>query len=680
MAGCPPSLSLRTASPLLAALLSAPAPGAGAADGLVELGNLGGSYLTATAVSAAGTAVVGEGDDAAFNPRAFLWTPAAGTVNLGVLNGGDFSTATACNSDCTVIVGQANDGAAGGQPRAFRWTAGGGMVSLGTLPGGLYSFAAGVNTAGDVVVGYAGDGAAANAGRAFRWTAGSGLVNLGVLNGGSASAAAGVNAAGDVVVGQANDGAAGDQTRAFRWTAGTGMVSLGVLNGADYSVATAVNAAGDVVVGAADDGAAGNQTRAFRWTAATGIVSLGVLHGGTFSSASAVNAAGDVVVGYGFDGAAGGVSRGFRWSQASGLQTIEEWLAAHGVAVNPAAPKTFNANGVSADGTVVVGVLDNNQSYLARATSGLIDLAQFNRSLAANAGVAGLGLREADLALHGAHGSPLRGLPARGRQNVWLAGDWGRGDRSADSGSVAAGEFGYSRGLADGVVIRAALGRSDGDRATPFGGKTRTQGAYLLPELTVRLGASPFFATLSGYANRGEAKIARGYVNAGLPALSRGRPDTRSEALRLRLDWFDAATLGPAAFTPYASLSRLRSRVDAYSESGGGFPARWERRSEHSTQVRLGIDAVYRAGGGVNFVGRLEAARRSDARAADTRGEVSGLFPFTFQGEAYRRQWLRAAVGVEAAFGQGSASLTVNATSQGATPSYWLAAAYRWDF
>ena len=109
-------------------------------------------------------------------------------------------------------------------------------------------------------------------------------------------------------------------------------------------------------------------------------------------------------------------------------------------------PKTFNANGVSADGTVVVGVLDNNQSYLARATSGLIDLAQFNRSLAANAGVAGLGLREADLALHGAHGSPLRGLPARGRQNVWLAGDWGRGDRSADSGSVAAGEFGYSRG------------------------------------------------------------------------------------------------------------------------------------------------------------------------------------------------------------------------------------------
>ena len=189
-----------------------PGAGAGAADGLVELGNLGGSYLTATAVSAAGTAVVGEGDDAAFNP-AFLWTPAAGTVNLGVLNGGDFSTATACNSDCTVIVSQANDGAAGGQPRAFRWTAGGGMVSLGTLPGGLYSFAAGVNTAGDVVVGYAGDGATANASRAFRWTAGSGLVNLGVLNGGSASAAAGSTAAGDVVVGQANDGAAGDQTR-----------------------------------------------------------------------------------------------------------------------------------------------------------------------------------------------------------------------------------------------------------------------------------------------------------------------------------------------------------------------------------------------------------------------------------------------------------------------------------
>ena len=110
-----------------------------------------------------------------------------------------------------------------------------------------------------------------------------------------------------------------------------------------------------------------------------------------------------------------------------------------------------------------------------------------------------------------------------------------------------------------------------------------------------------------------------------------GRPDTRSEALRLRLDWFDAATLGPAAFTPYASLSRLRSRVDACSESGGGFPAAGSGAA--NTRPRSAWGSTRSPGrGGVNFVGRLEAARRSDARAADTRGEVSGCSPSLSRG------------------------------------------------
>ena len=137
--------------------------------------------------------------------------------DLGTL-GGDGSVATAVSADGSVVVGQADNAA--GQPRAFRWTAQTGMQDLGTL-GGESSYAWAVSADGSVVVGVI--TIVAGQGHAFRWTAQTGMQDLGTLGGESSSATA-VSADGRVVVGLAANAAG--KTRAFRWTAQTGMQDL----------------------------------------------------------------------------------------------------------------------------------------------------------------------------------------------------------------------------------------------------------------------------------------------------------------------------------------------------------------------------------------------------------------------------------------------------------------------
>jgi hypothetical protein len=59
---------------------------------------------------------------------------------------------------------------------------------------------------------------------------------------------------------------------------------------------------------------------------------------------------------------------------------------------------------------------------------------------------------------------------------------------------------------------------------------------------------------------------------------------------------------------------------------------------------------------------------------------VLGLFTFTVPGPQYKQNWMRAGVGLNAKLGGGTASLMVNATTEGQDPSYWISASYRIAF
>lgn len=637
--------------------------------GTEKLGSLGGGGSTASGVSADGAVVVGSAGTSDGSSHAFRWTRGEGMLDLGTL-GGTYSHAYGVSADGTVLIG-ASTTSGNAATHAFRWTSFGGMADLGTL-GGVHSVALGVSSDGVMVVGQS-DTVGSGAVHPFRWTSSGGMADLGTL-GGTFGGAYGVSADGGVVVGLSNtvgDGA----THPFRWTGSGGMVDLGTLGGT-FGGAYGVSADGTVVVGASST-AGDVAAHAFRWTSGGGMVDLGTL-GRTESIAKGVSGDGAVVVGTSWNTIGDAYSRAFRWSNGT-MQSVEDWLRANGVIVPE--DMTSSAYATNSDGSVVVGVREDGFAYIARVASvgsGLVTLADVQQSLGAAAAGGTMALRTADLSINGAHSRPLARRVEPGKNAFWLAGDWGRDDHGARSGNLGLAEVGGGRNLGA-VQFNVSLGQTWAKQDLIVNGRAETGGTYLLAEALVPV-TGRLWATFGGYGHRGDADLKRGYLNAGTQDFSRGKPDVDTWGVRARLDWDKAWRAAGADFSPYADLSYSKAKLEGYTETGGGFPARFAARGEKSTELRLGANAEWPLRGDARVVSLVEAAHRFEKNGGGSSGEVIGLFGFDLPGRDNRRDWLRAGVGVEGTIAGGAGSLMLNATTKGEVPSVWLAANWQKSF
>jgi probable HAF family extracellular repeat protein len=222
------------------------------------------------------------------------------------------------------------------------------FTSLGLMPSGTYSQPTGLSADASVIVGKGSSSAASQ--EAFRWTATGGIIGLGDLaGGGSDSYANAVSSDGSVVIGNGTSAGkalpTGGNTaltiEGFRWTATGGLTGLGAFSGSPYgSDARAVSADGSVIVGAAtpSDGF----PRAFRWTPATGLVDLGLPAGAAQAEANGVSADGSVVAGTSYNTGSRAI---FRWTAAGGLTSLGTISGG----------TSGNATGISADGSVIIG-------------------------------------------------------------------------------------------------------------------------------------------------------------------------------------------------------------------------------------------------------------------------------------------------------------------------------------
>lgn len=644
---------------------------AAAQAAFTPLGDLPGGAIASRAlsVSADGSVVVGY-SASALGDEAFRWSAAAGMVGLGDLPGGGFNSfATGVSANGSVIVGT---GRSASGTEAFQWTGRDGMVGLGDLPGGVFeSRANGVSADGSVVVGY---GNSASGYEAFRWTAGGGMAGLGDLPGGIfysiANAASGD---GSVIVGFGNSAAGGE---AFRWTAGGGMVGLGDLPGGTFaSTATAVSTDGSVVVGR---GASASGTEAFRWTAGTGMVGLGDLPGGIFQSqALGVSGNGSVVVGYGSTAAG---TEAFRWTEGGGMQSVRDWLAAAGVTVAPGFSMSI-ANAVSADGSVLVGECSGpsgTEACIARDGSGAVSMSGLGSSLADTARGARMMLTSDDLVINGAHSRPLSRRVAPGKKTLWVAGDWGRDDHGTRSGNLGLAEVGGGLHLGP-AQLNVALGQTWNRQVLSENGLAKADGTYVLAQALMPLDGN-VWATVGVYGSTGRNTLRRGYLNAGTQDYSTGQSPIRSWGLRARLDWENAVQAGALSVSPYLDLSHFRATMEGYTETGGGFAARFNSQSAKSTYLRLGGSGGYSVGNNTQLVGMIEAAHRIEPDDGRATGQVIGLFDFDLPSETRKRTWLRAGIGVEGRIGDGVGSFMLNATTRGGVASQWIAASWRTAF
>ena len=643
-----------------------------AQDGIDDLGTLGGSTSTAWGVSADGSVVAGHSTitDNTATTHAFRWTNSAMT-DLGTL-GGTSSAAYGVSADGSVVAGYAET--SNRENRAFRWI-GNNMTDLGTL-GGTDSYAYGISGNGAVVVGEASTVENASS-HAFRWT-NNVMTDLGTL-GGRDSYAWGASTDGTVVAGHSM--ITGDTTtHAFRWTNNV-MTDLGTLGGRD-SYAYRVSASGTVVIG--ESLITGNTaTHAFRWTDNV-MTDLGTL-GGTNSHAYGISADGAVVVGkshavvVGKSQIVGQTYRAFRWTQAGGMQSVEDWLRTGGV--NVPIDITASALGANSDGSAVVGKLENNHAFIARlglAGSGLVTLADVQESLAGTSRGGSTALTAAGLVLNGAHSRPLSRRVAMGQKIFWLAGDWSADDHGDRSGDLGVTELGLGRNFGM-LQINVSLGQTWAKQSQTLNGQTKADGTYLLAEVLTPV-QDNLWAIFDILSHKGEADLKRGYLNAGAQDYSIATPATDAWSLRARLEWESAWRSAVADFTPYADLAWATTRLDAYTETGGGFPARFDARKEKATELRLGVHVQKPLVGGLNLVSTLEAAHRFERSGSRTSGEVIGLFGFDLAGQPIKRNWLRVGIGAEGKLAEGITSLMLNATTQAEVPSAWLAANWQRAF
>lgn len=689
------SLSPATIATHLFTLLSASAlsPYAIAADfGWEQIADVPGSTSNATALSADGSVVVGtiSTPDPMGNPMAtvtsgFRWTSASGlTSAVAAPFGWTSMSVTDVNSDGSVYVGALF----GGSPtQAYRTSITAGTQDLlGFLPGGTFSRATGVSGDGNVVAGW---GTSTNGNRAFRWTydpvALSGImVELGTSNGRDAFANA-ISRDGRVIVGALQDSSF--RGEAAYWIENDAPVTLGYLPGGDQSTANAVNSDGSVIVGEAVR--AGGGVSAFRWTAASGMVDLGRL--GLFNSeAVAVSDDGNVVVGR--TGRMDGSSSGFRWTEANGMITVDDWLRQSGVALSE--DVTSVANAVSADGTVIVGMLRNSKAYIARGaaadpsdpsdpsepsvpghSAGIIAVEDYMRSFNGLPRHILVPQQVADLAMNGANSSPLFHRLSAGQRSIWATGDIGAVRNEFGTGPTATGEIGLAYAPTDDVTLRLALGTSYSKADLDLGGFSRVQGSYVLPEASLALAPS-VYATLTGFASIGDLSMRRAYLNGTGTDISEGEADTRTLGFRARLDWLDAFEVQSVAFTPYGSFTHLTTKTDGYAETGGSFPARFDETKGTSNTLRFGVDARRDLSSSVSLVGRGEIAHRFEDQAPNTRGEILGFSGFDLAGAPIEQTWLRGAIGVQTKSGPLEGQLMLNASSQG-EGSYWLSASTR---
>jgi len=243
------------------------------------------------------------------------------------------------------------------------------------------------------------------------------------------------------------------------------------------------------------------------------------------------------------------------------------------------------------------------------------------------------------LAIHGAHHLPLLSQKKlSGKNCAWINGDFANYKKKRTDSHLV--ETGACKDMHNGIRGGISIGKSKTEQSLDSIGNSKINGNYILGELDYLLGRTTLLSTTLLHG-RWNAEINRVYLNAGLEDRSMGTTTIKATSLRLRIDWLELHTIRNTTITPKAEYTLTRSEVDGYTETTGGFPARFDPQSHTARESRVGLIIERNLNAQTTVRGITEAVHRFDKSGAAFSGEVVDMFPFSIPGAENRQEWIR---------------------------------------
>jgi probable HAF family extracellular repeat protein len=336
-----------------------------------------------------------------------------------------------------------------------------------------------------------------------------------------------------------------------------------------------------------------------------------------------MTADGSVIVGRSYNGSA---EHAYKYTDATGMVD----LGALGTN-----PQNYSyAQGMSSDGSVIYGWSLNDagaeRAVIFRIDRGIVDYADWMSSITGANSISSMSNNLEMTFTEGAHHRPMMSYDNLGKKNqVWVTGDFGSSSRTTNS-NITTGEVGVSTTLAEGIVggIAAGYGAQNTDLA--FDGSAAIKGNFILGELDYLLpDKQSIFSVLVAYG-KWNADTHRGYtVGGNTPDYSNGVTDATTSTVRLRLDGQKQAISSNLGITPFISMSWSQTKVEAYTETDGAYPALFDAQSHTASEGRVGLVASYKLNRKTTLMASAELIHRFDDKATMLTGtDITGAMPF----------------------------------------------------
>lgn len=236
------------------------------------------------------------------------------------------------------------------------------------------------------------------------------------------------------------------------------------------------------------------------------------------------------------------------------------------------------------------------------------------------------------VALEGAHHRPLMSYDDMGKErSTWVTGDFANSSRRRDV-NVTSGEVGTSWKAGANGVFGVAAGHGSQREDLALDGRNDVDGNYMFAEYDHRL-ASGWIVSVLGMVGSWDAEILRGYLDAGVPDHSYGETGVATRTARLRFDAPSLVTVGGFGLSPFVSYSVTQTEVDAYTETGGAFPASYDAQKHQAEEGRLGLVGTRDLTTSTRLRVSFEAVHRFDGQGPSLSGQdVTGGVAFNLNG------------------------------------------------